>query len=48
MPPPVLPGVPFVNALCLDVPEMLRWDEMVHARLQLTLALAAVQRESLT
>jgi hypothetical protein len=48
MPPPLLPGVPFVNALCLDVPEMLRWDEMVHASLQLTLAMATVQRESLT
>jgi hypothetical protein len=48
MPPPLLPGVPFVNASCLDVLEMVGWDEMVHTSLQLTLALAAVQRESLT
>jgi hypothetical protein len=34
--------------LCLDTPEMLRWGGMVPAALQLTLALAAVQRESMT
>jgi hypothetical protein len=48
VPPPLLPNVPFVNALCLDTPEMLRWGGMVPAALQLTLALAAVQRESMT